>query len=53
MMLEHLGHKAAHDAVLRAIEAVLEPSGGAPRTPDIGGKASTTDVGRAVVNALK
>lgn len=53
MMLEHLGHKAAHDAVLRAIEAVLEPSGGAPRTPDMGGKASTTDVGRAVVNALK
>lgn len=53
MMLEHLGHKAAHDEVLRAIEAVLEPSGGAPRTPDIGGKASTTDVGRAVVNALK
>ena len=53
MMLEHLGHKAAHDAVLRAIEGVLEPSGGAPRTPDMGGKDSTTDVGRAVANALK
>src|SRR5919112_702724 len=43
MMLEFLGHKEAHDAVLRAIETVLDPKSGAPRTGDIGGKASTTD----------
>ena len=52
MMLEFLGHKDAHDAVLRAIEAVLDPRSGAPRTPDIGGKASTTDLGKAIAAAL-
>ena len=52
MMLEFLGHKDAHDAVLGAIESVLEPRSGAPRTPDIGGKASTTDLGRAIAAAL-
>jgi tartrate dehydrogenase/decarboxylase/D-malate dehydrogenase len=52
MMLEFLGHKEAHDAVLRAIEQVLDPRSGAPRTPDIGGKASTTDLGRAIAAAL-
>ena len=52
MMLEFLGHKAAHDAILRAIETVLAPGSGAPRTPDIGGTASTSDVGKAIVQAL-
>ena len=52
MMLEHLGHKDAHDAVLRAIETVLEPGSGGPRTPDLGGKASTPDVGKAIAQAL-
>ena len=52
MMLEFLGHQEAHDAVVRAIEKVLEPSSGAPRTPDLGGTARTTDVGRAVAGAL-
>lgn len=36
MMLEFLGSKAAHDAVLGAIEKVLAPNSGAPRTGDIG-----------------
>jgi tartrate dehydrogenase/decarboxylase/D-malate dehydrogenase len=49
MMLEHLGHKDAHDAILAAIEQVTEHG---PRTPDMGGKASTADVGRAVAEAL-
>ena len=49
MMLEHLGHKDAHDAILRAIEQV---TGHGPRTPDMGGKATTADVGRAVAEAL-
>jgi len=52
MMLEFLGHKAAHDAILSAIEQVLDPASGAPRTPDIGGTASTADLGRAIAEAL-
>lgn len=52
MMLEFLGHKDAHDAILKAIETVLDPRSGAPRTADIGGTASTTDVGRAIAQAL-
>ncbi len=52
MMLEFLGHKAAHDAVLAAIEKVLAPQSGAPRTPDIGGTASTADLGKAIAEAL-
>ena len=52
MMLDHLGHRDAHDAIMRAIEAVLQPSSGAPRTPDLGGNASTADLGRAIGEAL-
>jgi tartrate dehydrogenase/decarboxylase/D-malate dehydrogenase len=52
MMLEFLGYKEAHDAILRAIEKVLDPKSGAPRTGDIGGRASTTDVGKAIAAAL-
>ncbi|MEI8030704.1 MAG: tartrate dehydrogenase [Comamonadaceae bacterium] len=52
MMLEFLGHKNAHDAILTAIENVLEPQSGAPRTPDLSGTATTTDVGRAIAGAL-
>ena len=53
MMLDFLGHQRAHDAVLNAIETVLEPGSGAPRTPDIGGTASTADLGAAVAEALR
>jgi tartrate dehydrogenase/decarboxylase/D-malate dehydrogenase len=52
MMLEFLGHKDAHDAILSAIEKVLAPASGAPRTPDIGGNATTADLGRAIAQAL-
>ena len=52
MMLEFLGHKSAHDAVLAAIEKVLDPTSGAPKTPDIGGTAKTVDVGKAIAEAL-
>jgi tartrate dehydrogenase/decarboxylase/D-malate dehydrogenase len=52
MMLEFLGHKNAHDAVLAAIEKVLDPSSQAPRTPDIGGNAQTSDLGKAIAQAL-
>ncbi|CAA2103760.1 tartrate dehydrogenase [Variovorax paradoxus] len=52
MMLEFLGHKQAHDAILSTIEKVLAPQSGAPRTPDIGGNASTSDLGKAIAQAL-
>ena len=52
MMLDFLGCRAAHDAVLKAIEQVLDPSSDAPRTPDIGGTARTSDMGNAIAAAL-
>ncbi|TAM43866.1 MAG: tartrate dehydrogenase [Burkholderiaceae bacterium] len=52
LMLDFLGYRQAHDAVLTAIEKVLDPQSGAPRTPDIGGKAGTADLGQAIAQAL-
>ena len=52
MMLDFLGFRIAHDAVVRAIETVLEPGAGGPRTADLGGAARTSDVGRAIAQAL-
>ena len=49
MMLEHLGHKEAGDAIVRAIETVLVDG---PRTRDMGGTASTSEVGEAIAAAL-
>ena len=49
MMLAHLGRADAHDAILKAIEQVTAHG---PRTPDMGGAASTTDVGKAIEAAL-
>jgi tartrate dehydrogenase/decarboxylase/D-malate dehydrogenase len=51
LMLEHLGHAEAAAAIVGAIERVLADPG-APRTPEIGGKASTTDVGKAIAAAI-
>ncbi|MCY1358506.1 putative tartrate dehydrogenase/decarboxylase TtuC' [compost metagenome] len=53
MMLEHLGHDEAGAAVLGAIEKVLAAGPEhAPLTRDIGGKAGTADLGRAIAEAL-
>ncbi len=52
LMLDFLGYRAAHDAVLAAIEAAIEPRSGAPRTPDLGGSANTQDMGRAIAQLL-
>ena len=52
MMLDFLGGSAgkqAHDAILAAIETVLREG---PLTPDAGGKARTSDVGKAIANAI-
>jgi len=50
MMLQFLGEHAAHDAILHAVEHVLKHG---PHTPDLGGKASTTDIGAAIVQHLE
>jgi tartrate dehydrogenase/decarboxylase/D-malate dehydrogenase len=52
LMLDFLGYRDAHDAVLRAIETVLDPSSGAAKTSDLGGNATTSDMGRAIAEAL-
>ena len=49
MMLEHLGHADAARAIVKAIEAVLQSG---PRTRDIGGSASTDEVGKAIAAAI-
>jgi tartrate dehydrogenase/decarboxylase/D-malate dehydrogenase len=49
MMLEHLGHKDAANAIVKAIETVLVEG---PRTRDIGGTASTDELGQAIAAAL-
>jgi len=51
LMLEHLGHSDAAAAIESAIENVLlDPH---LRTPDMGGKATTVELGEAVEQALK
>jgi tartrate dehydrogenase/decarboxylase / D-malate dehydrogenase len=52
LMLDFLGHRDAHDAMLRAIEAALDPASGAPRTPDLGGRAGTADLGAAIAQSI-
>jgi tartrate dehydrogenase/decarboxylase/D-malate dehydrogenase len=46
MMLRHLGASEAADAIESAIADVLAKS--QVRTPDIGGKATTQDLGSAI-----
>src|SRR5216117_2742427 len=50
MMLDHLGHRDAARAVVQAIEQVVAE--GKVLTRDLGGTASTKDVGHAVTEAL-
>ena len=54
MMLDFLGngqgkHRAAHDAILGAVEHVLANG---PRTPDLGGNADTTELGKAIAERV-
>jgi tartrate dehydrogenase/decarboxylase / D-malate dehydrogenase len=51
MMLQHLGEAMSHDRILAAIESVL--SHGSVKTPDLGGKATTADMTKAVTQALR
>jgi tartrate dehydrogenase/decarboxylase / D-malate dehydrogenase len=50
MMLDHLGQRATHDRILGAIERVIGDA--RVKTPDLGGKATTADMTRAVAAAL-
>ncbi len=50
MMLDHLGHPQAASAVEKAIQSVLENT--SLRTPDMGGKASTAEIGNEIANAV-
>jgi len=52
MMLDFLGHREAHDAIVAAIERVLAAGGDAPRTPDLGGTAGTRSLGEAIASEL-
>jgi tartrate dehydrogenase/decarboxylase / D-malate dehydrogenase len=53
MMLDFLGYRAAHDAMLNAVESVLRAGPAhAPLTRDIGGTASTGDLGKAIAAAV-
>jgi tartrate dehydrogenase/decarboxylase/D-malate dehydrogenase len=49
MMLEHLGHGDAAAAVMRGIERTLAEG---PRTADLGGKATTNELGRAIADCI-
>jgi tartrate dehydrogenase/decarboxylase/D-malate dehydrogenase len=51
LMLDFLGHRTAANAIVAAIERVLADPG-APRTPDLGGRATTADLGRAIADAI-
>jgi tartrate dehydrogenase/decarboxylase/D-malate dehydrogenase len=50
MMLDHLGHPEASAAIMGAIETVLVEG---PRTPDLGGDATTVDLGRAIAAVVE
>lgn len=55
LLLDFLFHgkgagRAAHDAIVRAIEDLLLQG---PRTPDLGGVATTTDVGKAIAELVE
>ena len=49
MMLAHLGEAEAGEAIVKAIERVLQDG---PRTRDMGGTAGTAEVGRAIADAI-
>lgn len=51
MMMDHLGYRELYDLILESIEKVL--LAGNIRTPDIGGTATTVELGDAIVNMLR
>ena len=49
LMLRSLGHEGPAGRLEGAVSAVLEEG---PTTPDLGGRAGTTDVARALLEAV-
>ena len=52
MMLEHLGHKEAADAMVEAIEAVLGEGDSQVLTRDVGGQGTTESLGKAIADRI-
>ncbi|MDH3533848.1 MAG: tartrate dehydrogenase [Gammaproteobacteria bacterium] len=50
MLLQHLGHQDAHDTIMTAIENTLRER--VCLTPDMGGTASTGELGKAIATAI-
>ena len=50
LMLSHFGHQDLHDRIVSGIERVV--SGGKVRTPDLGGKATTAEMMKAVAGEI-
>ena len=50
MLLEHLGELEAGALLMRAVERVALEG---PRTPDLGGTASTRELGQAMIDAVR
>ena len=50
MMLDHLGHREAHDAIVAAIEAMIRD--GDRLTPDLGGSHRCADCGDAIAERV-
>jgi len=52
MMLDFLGERDAHDAIVKAIEQVLAEGPQGAVTRDLGGQASTTQMGEAIARRV-
>jgi tartrate dehydrogenase/decarboxylase/D-malate dehydrogenase len=50
LMLQHFGYQDLHDRIVGGIERVV--SGGKVRTPDLGGRANTADMMKAVAGEI-
>ena len=50
LMMDHLGRRDLHDRILGAVERVV--GNHTLRTPDLGGSATTTEVGKAIVEEI-
>jgi tartrate dehydrogenase/decarboxylase / D-malate dehydrogenase len=50
LMLDHLGRRDVHDRMLAAIERVV--AGGKIRTPDLGGRATTSEMADAITREI-
>ncbi|MGM0784140.1 MAG: tartrate dehydrogenase [Pseudomonadota bacterium] len=52
MLLEHLGHRQAADAIVAAFEAVLAEGDPTVLTPDLRGAGTTQSLGRAIAERI-